>query len=58
MGGKAQPQEIGLFTIGQAKISVSTTYARFIGSYISLLFTHCRREGQKGGGAGEQVTSC
>lgn len=47
MGGKAQSQEIGLFTVGQAKISVSTTYARFIGSYIFLLFTHCRGD-QKG----------
>lgn len=56
MGGKDQSQEIGLFTVGWAKISVSTTYARFIGSYISLLFTHCRGEDQKGGG--EQVTSC
>lgn len=40
MGGKAQPQDIGLFTVGQAKISVSTTYAKFIGSYIFPLFTH------------------
>lgn len=47
MGGKAQSREIGLFTVGQAKISVSTTYARFIGSYIFLLFTHCRGD-QKG----------
>lgn len=36
MGGKAQSQDIGLFTVGQAKISVSTTYAKFIGSYIFL----------------------
>lgn len=40
MGGKAQPQDIGLFTVGQAKISMSTTYAKFIGSYIFPLFTH------------------
>lgn len=40
MGGKTQLQDIGLFTVGQAKISVSTTYAKFIGSYIFPLFTH------------------
>lgn len=40
MRGKAQPQDIGLFTVGQAKISVSTTHAKFIGSYIFPLFTH------------------
>lgn len=56
MGGKAQPQDTGLFTVGQAKISVSTTYAKSIGSYIFLLFTHYRGEDQKK--KKKQVTSC
>lgn len=47
MGGKAQPQDTGLFTVGRAKISVSTTYAKFIGSYIFPLFTHKKGEDQK-----------